>query len=113
MFTGQVDVISRDATWVSKVVEAIGDDGAQVDLSDPALNTAVEVTIRDFNDCKLITGTLGNKVALTAPAPAGIQWQFEVSDLAVLCAGTYRLVVLVTINNIVTDLVDGTIAVTD
>jgi hypothetical protein len=115
MFTGQVDVISRHATWQSKIVEVIDvDDETQVDLSDSELTVAVEVTIRDYNDCTLVTGTLDDgKVELTSPAPAGIFWQFEVDDLQVLCAATYRLVILVTINDVVTCLVDGTLAVTD
>ena len=111
MFTGQFDVISNKATWLSKVVEAVDDAGDQIDFT-PASD--ITVTIKDMDGCVLATATLTNsKVILTSPAPAGLQWQFEVTDLSSLCAGTYRLGVKITISGFVTDLIDGTIAVAE
>jgi hypothetical protein len=120
MFTGQVDVISNKATWASKNYVLVDDDGTETDLTDPDLNLAIVVTIsalssltREYGTidptCILATASIDNgKVSVPGP---GFQWQFEVSDLTALCAGTYRLGVKVTINDFVTDLIDGTIAV--
>lgn len=115
MFTGQFAVISNKATWLSPVVEAVDDStNDQLDLSAVGLTVDVVVTIKDMDGCTLVTASLSNlKAALTSPAPAGVQWQFEVSDLSSLCAGTYRLGVKVTVNDFVSDLIDGTIAVVE
>lgn len=126
MYTGQVEVISNKATWQSDVLELVDeDDGTTTDLSDTEIGTIdIVVTIFDLptGDCcahciratastTVVSGvtTGGNgKVSIVGP---GFQWQFEVSDLSSLCAGTYGLGVKVTINDFVTDLIDGTIAV--
>jgi hypothetical protein len=121
MFTGQVDVISNKATWASKSYTLVdSDDDTETDLTGPALNLDIVVTIsglapstHDYGiintSCILATASIANgKVSVPGP---GFQWQFEVSDLSSLCAGTYRLGVKITINGFVTDLIDGTIAV--
>jgi hypothetical protein len=112
MFTGQVDVISNQATWQSKVCELVDeDDGTTTDLSNPALTVDIVVTIKSVADhrCIYATASVANG-KVTIPGP-GFQWQFEVSDLTNLCAGTYGLGAKVTINGFVTDLIDGTITV--
>lgn len=120
MFTGQVAVISNKATWRSDVVELVDEsDGTTTDLTDPELDIDIVVTIRGMN-CRsddygsatstaIATASIDNG-KVTIPGP-GFQWQFEVEDLNGLCAGTYRLGVKVTINDFVTDVIDGTIAV--
>lgn len=116
MLTGQLATISKWATWLSPVIEPLDDStGEQDDLSANGLTVDLSVTIESAHrHCVYASATIANgKAFLTAPAPAGIQWQFEVTDLACLCAGSYRLIVILTINGFVTDLVDGTIAVTD
>lgn len=115
MFTGQIAVISKNATWLSQVYEPLDEtDNTQIDLSAGGLTVAIEVTIKDFENCTLATATLVNgKVALSAPAPAGFFWQFEVGDLSRLCAGTYRLIALVTINGFVSEEINGEVGVTD
>lgn len=113
MYTGQIAVISNKATWRSDVMELDDeDDGTTTDLSDPALTVDIVVTIREMDrhcGATLATASIANG-KVTIPGP-GFQWQFEVSDLSCLCAGTYRLGVKVTIDGFVTDLIDGTIAV--
>lgn len=120
MFTGQVDVISNKATWQSKSCELIDeDDGTTTDLTDPALAVDIVVTIRGMNclsddygnttSTALATASIENG-KVTIPGP-GFQWRFGPDDLTSLCAGTYRLGVKVTIDDFVTDLIDGTIAV--
>jgi hypothetical protein len=118
MYTGQVDVISNKATWLSQVLELVDDDGTTTDLTNPALTVDIVVTIKGMN-CRSDYGTTTSTALVTAsiangkvtiPGP-GFQWRFEVSDLSVLCAGTYRLGVKVTIDGFVNDLIDGTIAV--
>lgn len=123
MYTGQVDVISNKATWLSKTVELVDeDDGSTTDLTNPALDVDIVVTIRGMN-CRsedygssttstaIATASIANgKVSIPGP---GFYWQFETSDLSGLCPGTYRLGVKVTINDFVTDLIDGTIAVVE
>lgn len=116
MYTGQVAAISNKATWSSAgypgVIELVDDiDGTTTDLTNPALNLVIVVTIADLDGCIRATASLTNG-KVTIPGP-GFQWQFEVSDLSGLCAGTYRLGVKVTINGFVTDLIDGSIAVVE
>lgn len=111
MFTGQVDVISNKATWQSDVVELVDeDDGTTADLADPLLTVDVVVTIKDIEGCTtLATASLANgKAVIVGP---GFSWQFEVDDLTCLGAGTYRLGVKVTIDDVVIDLIDGTVTV--
>jgi hypothetical protein len=111
MFQGQVDVISNQATWQSLVYELVDEeDGTTTDLSDGALTVDIVVTIRD-KPCNspLVTGSI-DEGQVTVPGP-GFQWQFEVDDLTALCAGTYILGVKITIDDFVTDLIIGTIAV--
>lgn len=122
MYTSQVAAISNKATWLSDVIELVDDaDGSTLDLSDPALTVDVVVTISgqssiccDYGSAvttALATASLANgKCVIVGP---GLQWQFEVGDLSGLCAGTYRLGVKVTIDDFVTDLIDGTIAVVE
>lgn len=125
MFTGQVDVISNKATWASKTYELVDEaDGTTTDLTNPLLTVDIVVTIRgqspspgcDYNSFISANGILATaSIAngkVTIPGP-GFQWQFAVSDLSSLCAGTYRLGAKVTINGFVTDLIDGTIAVVE
>lgn len=133
MFTGQVDVITNTQTWQSKNYWPVdADDLAPIDISDPLLDTVlVVVTIKgvlgshgwDYRstaqgNCVLATATAslssgvvtgGNGKVVVSDV--GFQWQFEVSDLANLCAGTYGLVAKVTINGYVQDVIDGSIAV--
>ena len=110
MFTGQIDVISNRATWQSDDVEIVDEDNVSIDLTNGALNLDIQVTIKDLTGCWVIaTANIANG-KVTIPGP-GFQWQFEDSDLHALCAGTYRLGVKVTMNDFITDLIDGTIAV--
>jgi protein involved in temperature-dependent protein secretion len=112
MYTGQVAVVSNRATWLSDVLEVVDEDtGTATDLS--TINSLdIQVTIKDMDGCWTIaTATIANgKVSVPGP---GFQWQFEDTDLTSLCAGTYKLGVKITINNFITDLVDGTIAVVE
>lgn len=114
MYTGQVDVISNKATWASKTYELVDDqDDTTTDLSNPALDVDIVVTIREEAEgsSALATASLANG-KVTIPGP-GFQWQFEVDDLSGLCAGTYHLGAKVTVDDFVSDLVIGTIAVVD
>lgn len=114
MFTGQAAVISNKATWNSSgspgTIELYDDtDGTTTDLTDPSLTLDIVVTIKDMDGCTRATASIANgKVVIPGP---GFYWQFEVSDLTALCAGTYRLGVKITIDDFVIDLIDGTVAV--
>jgi hypothetical protein len=122
MFTGQVDVISNKGTYQSLVYELEDDiDLTITDLTNSALTVDIVITIKgrssgsycDYGgvdpSCVIATASIANG-KVTIPGP-GFQWQFEVADLANLCAGTYRLGAKVTINGFVNDVIDGTIAV--
>lgn len=119
MYTGQIAVIPREGDWDSPIVEIADDDGTTTDLTDPALNLAIVVTIRSLScgcrgsscgSCVMATASIANG-KVTVPGP-GFQWHFlAASDLACLCAGTYRLVSVVTINGSPRVPFDGTIAV--
>jgi hypothetical protein len=122
MYTGQVDVVTNTQTWRSLVYDYVDDqNGTITDLTNPALNLVIVVTIKgrssgsygDYGSinpsCILATASIANG-KVTIPGP-GFQWQFEVADLSGLCAGTYGLGVKVTINGFVQDMIDGTIAV--
>jgi hypothetical protein len=114
MYQGQVAVISNTATWASDTYELIDEeDGTTTDLTDPLLTVDIIVTIRDMTEgsSDLVTASISNgKISIPGP---GFQWQFEVSDLSALCPGTYRLGAKVTVNNFVSDIIIGTIAVLD
>lgn len=112
MYTGQVATISNRATWRSDVVELVDeDDGTTTDLTTVS-PLDIEVTISDPGCCyPRVTGTIDNG-KVTVPGP-GFQWQFEDTDLACLCPGTYRLGAKITIDGFVVDLIDGTIAVVE
>lgn len=110
MYTGQLAVISNKATWLFDGVEVFDDaDDTTTDLSNPALIVDIVVTIKDMNGCTRATASIAN-TKVTIPGP-GFQWQFEVSDLSCLCAGTYKLGVKVTTNGFVIDVIIGTVAV--
>jgi hypothetical protein len=119
MFTGQVAVISNTQTWRSIVYDYVDeDDGTITDLTTVSpLDIVVTISGqgggRDYgalnSSCVYATASIANG-KVTIPGP-GFQWQFEDSDLSNLCAGTYRLVVKVTIDGFVQDMIDGTIAV--
>ncbi len=119
MFTGQVATISNQATWLSDVIELVDeDDDTTTDLTAVSV-LDIEVTIRGLTSLRddyqfntnlaLATASIDNG-KVTVPGP-GFQWQFEVSDLSNLCAGTYRLGVKITMDGFVVDLIDGTITV--
>lgn len=114
MYTGQFAVISNKATWQSDTCELVDDqDGTTTDLTNPALTVDIVVTIKDpiYSNCVYATASIANgKVIVPGP---GFSWQFEVSNLSNLCAGTYGLGAKVTINGFVTDLIDGTITVVE
>lgn len=121
MFTGQIAVISNKATWRSDVVELVDDvDDTTTDLTTVA-SLDIVVTISGLSagpydygirsSCVLATASIANG-KVTVPGP-GFQWQFEVTDLSSLCAGTYRLGAKVTMDGFVVDLIDGTIAVVE
>jgi hypothetical protein len=120
MFTGQVDVITNTQTWRSIVYDHVDeDDGTITDLTTVSPLDIVVTISQQSADCCNPVGLNSSSVIATAsiangkvtiPGP-GFQWQFEVNDLSNLCAGTYRLVVKVTIAGFVQDMIDGTIAV--
>lgn len=110
MFTGQVDVISNKATWISETIELYDDaDNTTTDLSS-ITPLEIEVTIQDIgNRCVISTATVENgKVIIPGP---GFYWRFEENDLSRLCAGTYKLGVKITMNATVIDEIIGTVAV--
>lgn len=119
MYTGQIDVISNQATWESDTYELVDeDDGTTTDLTNPDLFLDIVVTIRELRSdrwannssaCILATASIANG-KITIPGP-GFDWRFEVSDLSNICAGTYTLGAKITINGFVSDLIIGTIAV--
>lgn len=114
MYQGQVAVISNQATWASNTYEVVDEeDGTTTDLSDVALVVDIVVTIRtqDEGSTDLVTASIAN-AKVTIPGP-GFNWQFEVDDLSGLCPGTYRLGVKLTIDDFVSDIIIGTIAVLD
>ena|SRR6185436_196334 len=112
MFMGQVDAISNKATWRSKVYELVDeDDGTTTDLT---AVTALDIvaTIRSAREAPynvLATASIANG-KVTIPGP-GFQWQFEVSDLTDLCAGTYCIGVKVTMDGFIVDLIIGDLPV--
>lgn len=127
MYTGQIDVISNRATWISDTYEVVDeDDGTTIDLSNVLLSTDIVVTIRgntsgqfcDYDNsassyCVVATASTDNG-KVTIPGP-GFEWRFENTDLSGLCAGTYIVGAKVTYTtngtvNIV-DLIIGTVAV--
>lgn len=124
MYTGQIDVISNRATWVSDTYELVDDDGTTTDLTNPALSVDIVMTIRgdrsgqycDYDSSVygvLATASTANG-KVTIPGP-GFEWRFEDTDLSSLCAGTYRVGAKITYTtngtvNIV-DLIIGEIAV--
>lgn len=110
MYSGQIDAISNKATWRSQTYELFDDaDGTTTNLSTLGAALDIVVTIKDMDGCTRATASIANG-KVTIPGP-GFQWQFEVSDLSNLCAGTYRLGAKVTISGFVVDLIDGFIAV--
>lgn len=112
MFTGQFAIISSKATWQSDVCELVDDeDDTTTDLTNPALTVDIVVTVSALDErrCILATASIANgKVSIPGP---GFFWQFEVADLASLCAGTYGIGAKVTINGFVNDMIDGMITV--
>lgn len=107
MFTGQVDQISNQATWISETFEVYDDaDGTTTDLTTA---TEIEVFVKDQNGCNILTGSVTDGTVLV-PGP-GFYWRFEDTDLSVLCNGTYRCGVKITINGATIDEILGTIAV--
>jgi hypothetical protein len=115
MFTGQVDVISNRATWLSQVYDIVDeDDDTTTDLTAVA-TLAIVVTVGGFSAEKncwcgpFVTASIANG-KVTVPGP-GFQWQFEDTDLSGLCPGTYRVGVKVTMNGFIVDLIIGDLTV--
>lgn len=97
-------------------------DDTTIDLTNPALDVDIVVTIRGMTNSFSDYGSINSQGVLatasiangkvTVPGP-GFQWQFEDSDLSGLCAGTYALGVKVTVDDFIVDLIIGTIAVVE
>lgn len=110
MYTGQVDVISNKATWISETFDLVDDaDDTTTDLS-AVSPLDIEVTVKDQDGyCVLATASIDNGKVLV-PGP-GFYWRFEDTDLARLLAGTYKLGVKITMNDTVIDEIIGSITV--
>ena len=115
MFTGEVGVISNQATWRSQVYELVDeDDGTTTDLT-IIVDLDIVVTIggpAGEQDCRCgpwATASIANG-KVTIPGP-GFQWQFEETDLSGICAGTYRVGAKVTMDGFVVDLIIGEVTV--
>jgi hypothetical protein len=120
MYTGQVDIISNKATWRSQVYDVVDeDDDTTTDLTAiVALDIVVTIrgitgSVQDYGTTPpayvYATASIANG-KVTVPGP-GFQWQFEDTDLSVLCAGTYRLGAKVTMDGFIVDLIIGDLTV--
>lgn len=115
MYIGQVAAISNRATWQSQTYELVDEaDNTTTDLSAiDADDLDIEVTIKpicgEVYGSALATATIANgKIQIPGP---GFYWQFEVDDLTSLCPGTYHVGAKITIDDFVTDIIIGTLAV--
>lgn len=116
MYTGQVAVITNQEDWVSDPVQFTDEDTGEVlDILNPDVGLDASVYIADQNGClrkmiSLYDGS-GQVVASQFDDGPGIQWTFTKDNLGSFYAGTYRCGVKVTLNNIKSDVIVGTLAV--
>jgi len=117
MFTGQVEVISNKATWVSDFEQFVNEDdnNAVLNILNPDIGFDCSVYIKTESGHQLVTGSIADGKVIASASDVidepGIQWVFSKDDLSVLCAGTYLCGVKVTANNQISDVILGSIAV--
>lgn len=115
MYQGQIDVISNKADWVEPLFVQLTDpsDNSIIDILNSDVGFDCEVYIKDLDGCQRVKGSIDTGEVGTASGDdgPGFFWSFEASVLSSLCAGTYQFGVKTTTNDIVNDVIIGTIAV--
>lgn len=115
MYTGQVATITNREDWVSDFYQFVGEDGSVLNILNPDVSFDASVYIADVDGCRRKMISLndgsGQVVASAGDDGPGIQWIFKEDDVRGLCAGTYSCGLKVSINNIITDVIVGTLPV--
>jgi hypothetical protein len=118
MFTGQVEIISNRATWLSDFYQFVDEDTDTVlNILNQSIGFDCSVYIKDEHHCQVALATIANGQVIASASDVvnepGIQWTFTVANLSALCAGTYLCGVKVTANGQISDVILGTIAVVE
>lgn len=110
MFTGTLDPVSNKADWIETFEVFDDETGDPVDLS-TATEIEVEIKTRGKDYVHQSASLTGGTVEHVETGV--IQWTFTDSQMATLCAGTYDAKVRITKDDIVTQLVIGSLPVLD
>jgi hypothetical protein len=108
MYTGSLGAFSNDEHWIFE--GTLEEDGEAVDLS--AATIEFYVSQDRSKTTALLTATIANgKIVL--PTATSMQIKFAPSDVSSICAGTYSAFMRVTIDDITTQVIAGTIQVVE
>lgn len=106
MYTGSLGAFANDEHWI--FTGSLEEDGEAVDLS--AATIEFYVTQERSKTKALLTATVANgKIIL--PTDTSMQITFAPADVSDICAGTYAAFMRVTIDDITTQIIAGTLQV--
>lgn len=111
MFTGRLSPVSNRATWIEQIGLTDTDSEEPIDLEE----ADIVVEVRDpETKCLLLSATTDNdKVEIIDGEDGIFQWTFSVDEMSDLCAGIYDVGITVTQEDVVTQLMAGSIQVID
>ncbi len=107
MYQAALSPISNRETW-TETFNVVDDDGAGVDLTD----AEILVEVRNKNKSSVLTAEVASGITLDE-ASTGFSWTFTATQMRALCAGTYDIGCVVTIDDTTTQLFVGSIQVVD
>lgn len=109
MLTGTLTPVSNQADWIESFEITDDETGEQIDLSDA---TEIVIEIKPQRGNAILTASLtGDTVEFVED---GIfQWTFTADQMGTLCSATYDVRCRITKDDVVTQLIIGTLPVLD
>lgn len=109
MYTGSLGAISNREDWIA-VSPLINEDDEEIDLT----NADFEMFICDEScpSYARLSGSIDDG-KITLPSSTTFQWHFTADDLGALEAKTYEVFLRVTIDDVVTQIISGSVTVVE
>lgn len=107
MYQASLSPVSNRETW-TETFDVIDDDGEGVDLSD----ADITVEVRSKGGNSVLTAEIDSGITLNE-TETGFSWTFTATQMRALCAGTYEIGCIVSIDDTTTQLFVGTIQIVD
>jgi hypothetical protein len=102
------DEASNRADWTVQISATDAETGDAIDFT----GASVTVAVRDAEGCQRLLATNGNG-KVTFPDVGSVQFQFTESDMSQLCAASYQIGAVYTLNGSTNQLFVGSISIYD